>query len=253
MRPRRLPPVLALLVVALALVAVACGDEDEDKEGSVQPQGDQLVLTLGTENFTESILVGEIYRQALRQEGINVRLRKDIGAHGGRRQGARARHDRRLPRVPRRGAHRRRGTGGRRDHRGADVRVGERSSTRGAMRRSASRRRSRTSTRSRPPSSSPSAVGWRPSVICAHCHGSPSAPGPSSRSADRAWSGCARSRTGSTTRGSSRSRSASSTARSTASRSTPRTSSPPTGNSRAAATRCSRTPTACSDSSMSHS
>jgi osmoprotectant transport system substrate-binding protein len=76
---RRLPAVLALLLLALALVATACGDEERDEEGSAQPQGDELVLTLGTKNFTEAFIVGELYRQALRSQSINVKLRKDIG------------------------------------------------------------------------------------------------------------------------------------------------------------------------------
>jgi osmoprotectant transport system substrate-binding protein len=79
MTTRRMSPVLALLVMALTLVVTACGDKQEDKDGSAQPQGDELVLTLGTKNFTESILTGEIYRQALRAEGVNVKLQKDIG------------------------------------------------------------------------------------------------------------------------------------------------------------------------------
>src|SRR5687768_7675560 len=76
---RRLPALLGLLLLALALVAGACGDEEEDKEGSAQPQGDELVLTLGTKDFTEAFIVGELYRQALRSKSINVTLRKDIG------------------------------------------------------------------------------------------------------------------------------------------------------------------------------
>ena len=79
MTTRRLPAVLALLVLALALVATACGDDERDKEGSAQPQGDELVLTLGTKNFTEAFIIGELYRQALRSQSINVKLRKDIG------------------------------------------------------------------------------------------------------------------------------------------------------------------------------
>jgi osmoprotectant transport system substrate-binding protein len=70
--------VMALLVVALAGVA-ACGDKDKDRQGSVQPQGGELVLTLGTKDFTESVITGELYRQVLRAHGINVRLRKEIG------------------------------------------------------------------------------------------------------------------------------------------------------------------------------
>jgi osmoprotectant transport system substrate-binding protein len=79
MTTRRLPPLRALLVIALALVAAACGDKQEDKDGSVQPQGDARVLTLGTKDFTESVVTGELYRLALRAEGINVKLRKNIG------------------------------------------------------------------------------------------------------------------------------------------------------------------------------
>src|SRR5918995_124331 len=76
---RRLPALLGLLLLALVLVAGACGDEEEDKEASAQPQGDELVLTLGTKDFTEAFIVGELYRQALRSQSINVKLRKDIG------------------------------------------------------------------------------------------------------------------------------------------------------------------------------
>ena len=68
-------PVLLLL----ALFAAACGDDEADKEGSVQPQGGDLDMTLGTKNFTESVIVGELYRQALEFKGYNVTLKKDIG------------------------------------------------------------------------------------------------------------------------------------------------------------------------------
>jgi len=68
-----------ILALALALGATACGDKDKDRQGSVQPQGGELLLTLGTKDFTESVIVGELYRQVLRAHGINVRLRKEIG------------------------------------------------------------------------------------------------------------------------------------------------------------------------------
>jgi osmoprotectant transport system substrate-binding protein len=73
------PRGLAGLLLVLAVAATACGDDKKDREGSVQPQGSKLVLTLGTKDFTEAFIVGELYRQALRADGINVRLRKDIG------------------------------------------------------------------------------------------------------------------------------------------------------------------------------
>jgi osmoprotectant transport system substrate-binding protein len=71
----------ALAVVALsgALLTAACGS-DQDDQGSVQPQGERLQLTLGTKNFTEAFIVGELYRQALRARGYSVNLRKNIGS-----------------------------------------------------------------------------------------------------------------------------------------------------------------------------
>ena len=68
-------PVLLLV----ALFAPACGDDEADKEGSVQPQGGDLDMTLGTKNFSESVIVGELYRQALEFKGYNITLKKDIG------------------------------------------------------------------------------------------------------------------------------------------------------------------------------
>jgi osmoprotectant transport system substrate-binding protein len=77
MRTRRRPA--ASLLVLVALLVAACGNDEEDQEGSVQPQGQELQLTIGTKDFTEAFIVGELYRQALLAKGIKVRLRKDIG------------------------------------------------------------------------------------------------------------------------------------------------------------------------------
>jgi osmoprotectant transport system substrate-binding protein len=75
MMPMRVSISLALLV--LALVA-ACGEENEEG-GSVQPQGAESQLTLGTKDFTEEFVLGELYKQALAAKGYKVTLRKDIG------------------------------------------------------------------------------------------------------------------------------------------------------------------------------
>jgi osmoprotectant transport system substrate-binding protein len=67
---------------ALALIALAagsCGSDDGDDRGSAQPQGAKLRITLGTQDFPEARLLGELWRQALAVNGYAVDLRKRIG------------------------------------------------------------------------------------------------------------------------------------------------------------------------------
>ena len=71
-------PASVLLLMVLALPVAAC--EDTTGDGSAQPQGTELQLTLGTKDFTEQFLIGELYEQALAARGYKVRLRKDIGS-----------------------------------------------------------------------------------------------------------------------------------------------------------------------------
>jgi osmoprotectant transport system substrate-binding protein len=66
------------VLVAAALLAGACG-EDEPEGGSAQPQGGRLRITLGTQDFPEARLLGELWRQALAVNGYTVDLRKRIG------------------------------------------------------------------------------------------------------------------------------------------------------------------------------
>jgi osmoprotectant transport system substrate-binding protein len=77
MRITRTTPAVA--VVSVALLVAACGSGAGD-QGSVQPQGERLQLTLGTKNFTEAFVMGELYRQALGARGYSVNLRKNIGS-----------------------------------------------------------------------------------------------------------------------------------------------------------------------------
>jgi osmoprotectant transport system substrate-binding protein len=67
--------------VSLALLAAlaGCADAGRAGPGSVQPQGESLKLTLGTKNFTESVLMGELYAQVLEDNGYQVVLRKNVG------------------------------------------------------------------------------------------------------------------------------------------------------------------------------
>jgi osmoprotectant transport system substrate-binding protein len=75
--PRLRAPACALLLAA-ALLGGACG-EDEPDTGSAQPQGARLRITLGTQDFPEARLMGELWRQALAVNGYTVDLRKRIG------------------------------------------------------------------------------------------------------------------------------------------------------------------------------
>jgi osmoprotectant transport system substrate-binding protein len=71
---------LALLAVALVLVGVtACGNA-KDETGGSQPQGLDLNVTLGTKNFAEQFVLGELYKQALAAKGYKVTLRRNIGS-----------------------------------------------------------------------------------------------------------------------------------------------------------------------------
>lgn len=62
-----------------ALILAGCSDERDSGGGQSQPQGQSLQLTLGTKNFTESVITGELYAQALRADGYQVTLRKNVG------------------------------------------------------------------------------------------------------------------------------------------------------------------------------
>ncbi len=70
---RLVPP-----AVVLMLVLVACGGEP--RRGLRGSGDDVATVRLGTKNFTEQHVLGELYAQALRARGIKVELKRDIGA-----------------------------------------------------------------------------------------------------------------------------------------------------------------------------
>ena len=89
---------LGLLLVMFALVATAagCGGDDDDEAGDTAATsqdttadtsgdtagagGDQPTIVLGTKNFTEQYILGELYKQALEAKGFTVELKSDIGS-----------------------------------------------------------------------------------------------------------------------------------------------------------------------------
>jgi osmoprotectant transport system substrate-binding protein len=82
---------LMLILSALVLSASGCGGDDEDEEASgdttaaattEEASGDKTATTvvIGTKNFTEEYILGELYKQALEAKGYEVELKKNIGS-----------------------------------------------------------------------------------------------------------------------------------------------------------------------------
>jgi osmoprotectant transport system substrate-binding protein len=78
---------LMLILSALVLSASACGGDDDDAAGTAaatteETSGDKSAATvvIGTKDFTEEFILGELYKQALEAKGYTVELKKNIGS-----------------------------------------------------------------------------------------------------------------------------------------------------------------------------
>jgi osmoprotectant transport system substrate-binding protein len=92
MQARRRSGLLAALpaLIALALFVAACGGSDDTSSGSSSgasssaaaslPGKGKPPITIGTKDFTEEFVLGELYAQALRAQGYTVNLKKNIGS-----------------------------------------------------------------------------------------------------------------------------------------------------------------------------
>jgi osmoprotectant transport system substrate-binding protein len=91
MQARRRRGLLAALfaLAALALFVAGCGGDDNSGGGggttsssqaSEQPGKGKPAVTIGTKDFTEEFVLGELYAQALRAKGYTVNLKRNIGA-----------------------------------------------------------------------------------------------------------------------------------------------------------------------------
>jgi osmoprotectant transport system substrate-binding protein len=91
LRRRTFHPVLMIMLLALlaAFGLAACGDDDDNGGGgggaqkqasSDQPGKGKPAVTLGTKDFTEEFVLGELYKQALEAKGYKVDLKKNIGS-----------------------------------------------------------------------------------------------------------------------------------------------------------------------------
>jgi osmoprotectant transport system substrate-binding protein len=79
---------LLVVMSALILAAAACGGDDEEEPEAqattatetAAADGDRPRVVLGTKNFTEQYVLGELYKQALEAKGFEVELKSDIGS-----------------------------------------------------------------------------------------------------------------------------------------------------------------------------
>jgi osmoprotectant transport system substrate-binding protein len=84
-RPRTLFALVAMLVLALGVVACGGGDDESRAEISANlierdPGNGKVQITVGSKNFSEQFILGEIYAQALKAAGYDVGERLDLGS-----------------------------------------------------------------------------------------------------------------------------------------------------------------------------
>jgi glycine betaine/choline ABC-type transport system substrate-binding protein/ABC-type proline/glycine betaine transport system permease subunit len=101
-RRMRSRSVLALLAIGLTLGLAACGDDDSSDSGSTSTgaaasttstqaadskviqsnadNGSKPTITIGSKNFTENFILGEIYVQALQAAGYKVKKQLNLGS-----------------------------------------------------------------------------------------------------------------------------------------------------------------------------
>ncbi len=90
---RWMQAVFAALLLAASLTFAACGSDDDDDSGSADtgtteqaaaaiesnPDNAAVELTIGSKNFTEQKILGEIYAQALAAAGYTVDTQLNLG------------------------------------------------------------------------------------------------------------------------------------------------------------------------------
>jgi osmoprotectant transport system substrate-binding protein len=85
--------VAALVAATMSFAVAACGSNDDNSTSSApaassstaagssaKPGEGKPAVTIGTKDFTEEFILGELYKQALEAKGYKVNLKKNIGA-----------------------------------------------------------------------------------------------------------------------------------------------------------------------------
>jgi osmoprotectant transport system substrate-binding protein len=83
----------SMLAATMAFAVAACGSSDNNSSSSsstpatsssaaapAQPGKGKPPVTIGTKDFTEEFILGELYKDALQAKGYTVKLKKNIGA-----------------------------------------------------------------------------------------------------------------------------------------------------------------------------
>lgn len=70
---------LLLVMSALILAVAACGGDDDGDGGGEAAKADTPII-VGTKNFPEQFILGELYKQALEAKGYTVSIKSNIGS-----------------------------------------------------------------------------------------------------------------------------------------------------------------------------
>ncbi|HEV3504386.1 MAG TPA: glycine betaine ABC transporter substrate-binding protein, partial [Actinomycetes bacterium] len=76
---RRIKLGRAAVAACLALVLAACGGGDDALEGGTQPN-QQASVTIGSTNFSEQLILAQMYAAVLEKAGVQVEVRPNLGA-----------------------------------------------------------------------------------------------------------------------------------------------------------------------------
>jgi osmoprotectant transport system substrate-binding protein len=78
--PGRILPPIAVLGVGLAAATAGCGGGGSSTSTTPRhgPGSGRPPVVIGSQNFTEQRILGELYAQALRAKGFRVRLKRDL-------------------------------------------------------------------------------------------------------------------------------------------------------------------------------
>jgi osmoprotectant transport system substrate-binding protein len=69
----------AAVAACLALLLAACGGGDDALEGGTQPN-EQSSVTIGSTNFSEQLILAQMYAAVLEKAGVDVTVRPNLGA-----------------------------------------------------------------------------------------------------------------------------------------------------------------------------